>query len=72
MPTSNHLPRPGHNPGHVRCAFIEAIEDGEPSEIYAAAGKVLSCTDVLPSDCRNLLDIPRGSNYAQAARAIRT
>jgi hypothetical protein len=71
MPNPTHLPKPGHNPGHVRDAFLEAIEDGEPSRMRSTAGKLWSCTDVLPSEYCSLLDIPQGSSYAQAARAIR-
>ncbi|MDM7856627.1 hypothetical protein [Cellulomonas alba] len=65
------LPLPGHVPGHIRDAFTEAIEDADPDALWRAAGRVWSCTDILPSSCCTLLDIPLGSTYAQAARRVR-
>ena len=67
----NTLPRHGHAHGHIRNVFIEAIESEDPALVYFAAGQLWSCTDTLAgADCQ-LLDIPRGSSYAQGARSIR-
>jgi hypothetical protein len=67
----NTMPGHGHFPGHIRAAFVEAVESNDPALLYFAAGQVWSCTDTLDgADCQ-MLDIPRGSSYAQAARDIR-
>ena len=35
------------------------------------AGRVWKCTDILPGDDCEILDIPRGSTYAQAVRKMK-
>lgn len=68
MPTTT-LPKAGHAPGHRRDAFLESISTGTPNA--ALAGHLWSCTDILPRNACDDLDIPPGSTYAQAARQVR-
>lgn len=68
MPTTT-LPQAGHAPSHLRNAFLVSIEAGTPD--LTLAGRLWSCTDVLPRDACDDLDIPPGSTYAQAARRVR-
>ena len=63
------LPKPGHAPGHIREAFLESIKNRAPDR--ALAGKLWSCTDIMPGGYCELLFIPTGSTYAQAARFVR-
>ena len=85
-----------HNPGHIREAFIGALEDyllgtsqaldnfwydeamqrswdgWSPSQrLWWIAGKLWRCTDTMPGDVWEVLDMQPGSTYAQAARRIR-
>lgn len=68
MPTTA-LPKAGHAPGHLRDAFLESISAGTPNR--ALAGRLWSCTDILPHDACDDLDISPGSTCAQAARQVR-
>jgi hypothetical protein len=75
--------RSGHAPGHLREAFLEALEAYYDSpggaqaraDLLAACGPLWKCTDVLPGgDCDLVRDIVnddrRGFSYAVAARRI--
>jgi hypothetical protein len=67
-----NLPRPGHHGNDVRDAFQAANEADDHEQLYRLAGRLWSCTDIMPGwDCEHL-DLPRGSTYAQAARLIRS
>ena len=64
----------GHAPGQFRDAFLEAVEfeETDSPEFIALCGKLWNCTDILPRDACNDLDIRQGSTYAMAARVLRT
>lgn len=72
-------PSGGHYPGHLRDAFIEGVERCQPgiapiavdAELHRVAGVVWNCTDVLPGEYCQQLELPAGFTYAQAARRIR-
>lgn len=59
----------GHNPGHLRDAFCEAIESERTlrRDDWTA---LWNCTDIVPSLACDVLDIPLGSTYAQAVRSL--
>jgi hypothetical protein len=66
-----------HAPGHIRDAFTEWIEDGTGPEIDGVPvsrrlviGQLWNCTDIMPSSICDDLDMPLGSNYAQAVRRL--
>lgn len=65
--------RGGHAPGHLRDELVEIIETGgrSPERMQRITGLLWNCTDCLPGDNCEELDIPRGSTYAAAARKIR-
>jgi hypothetical protein len=78
---------PGHAPGHVRNAFLEALEAfarwgdaehpcdaglDEPVTLRTLCGALWNCGDILPGGDCDMIDLPRGSTYAQAARHIRS
>jgi hypothetical protein len=65
------LPAAGHAPGHLRDAFCEAIAGRDDDELHRLSGLLWTCTDTLPSAFCGSLDLPDGSTYAQAARAVR-
>ena len=44
---------------------------GAEERLVWIAGKLWRCTDIMPSEPRDLLDMQAGSTYAQAARRIR-
>lgn len=46
-------------------------DEGETVAVDKLIGRVYHCTDVLPSDYCALLDLPQGSTYAKAARALK-
>ena len=72
----------GHAPGHLREGYIELVEDrfgrpakdslvevdGESKDLRWFTGQLWNCTDIVPSDTCDLLDIRSGSSFAQAAR----
>ena len=64
----------GHSDGDIRSAFTDALERSRgklSEELLSLCGAVWNCTDILPScDC-GCADVPAGSTYAQAARAIK-
>lgn len=75
-----------HFPGHVRDAFIEAVEsqgffrlrspatsvvlDGRRIRLSTLCRQLSSCGDTMPSEDCDLLDLPLGSCYADGARAV--
>lgn len=70
----------GHAPGHLRDAFLECLEnwaegqkmpERERLTFRELTGKLWNCTDIMPGSECDLLDIPTGSTFAQAAREIR-
>jgi len=73
--------RGGHTPGHLREAFIDFVEEGEintdsfddPSqaELSYVTGQLWNCTDVMPGDVCDYLDLPHGSTFARGARELR-
>lgn len=69
-PTRSTLPRAGHNPGHLRNAFVEAVETNDLNAIRKSAGMLWLCTDVMPGYLCDSLNLSRGSTYARAARTI--
>jgi hypothetical protein len=67
---SHALTRPGHNPGHLRDAFQEAVENQDHDRMRALAGRLWSCTDIMHSEYCSMLDMPYGSIYAQAEKRV--
>jgi hypothetical protein len=65
-------PAPEHVPATVRNAFLELL-DGEPAGEAACqlAAQLLGCIDVLPQEYGDVLGLPPGSTFAQAAAALR-
>lgn len=70
----------GHAPGHLRNAFLECLEnwakgqktpERERLTFRELTGKLWNCTDIMPGSECDLLDIPTGSTFAQAARNVR-
>jgi hypothetical protein len=61
-----------HVPARLRNAFLELL-DGEPQGAAACelAAQLLGCTDVLPQEYCDVLGLPPGSTFAEAARALR-
>ncbi|MEU6388793.1 hypothetical protein [Streptomyces sp. NPDC046939] len=62
----------GHAPGHIRNAFLEAVELAESGQPLRRKdwGRLWNCTDILPGCICDSLDLPRGSTYAQAVRSL--
>lgn len=63
-----------HLPGPPRDEFLHLL-DGNPVDSPTArviVGRLWTCTDVLPRDYCDTLDLPQGSTYAAAAHALRT
>ena len=65
-------PAPEHVSAAVRNAFLELL-DGEPSGEAACqlAAQLLGCIDVVPQEYADVLGLPPGSTFAQAATALR-
>ena len=59
----------GHAPAELRDTFNASVEDGKPDR--ALASRLWSCTDIMPSEICDLLDLPAGSTYAEAAKSTR-
>ena len=66
-----------HAPGHVRELFRDWLDEfglmtfpADSPTGRRLAGSVWQCTDILPGTYCEQLDIPAGSTYAQAARAL--
>ncbi|XVQ83179.1 hypothetical protein ACQP2K_30695 [Microbispora siamensis] len=64
----------GHTPSGVRDRFVEAVEEAgfsAPDTLQRGDWTALwNCTDILPRQACELLDIPQGSTYAQAVRSL--
>lgn len=63
----------GHAGGSIREAFCEAIEDAgsdAPRLRRSDWTQLWDCTDILPSEYCDDLDLPPGSTYAQAVRSL--
>jgi hypothetical protein len=76
--------RGGHAPGHLR-EFLWAVLDKDEVDIESAwprrmpkdvdplawiCGQLHNCTDTMPADRCDDLDVSRGSSYAQGTRSI--
>ncbi len=68
----------GHAANDLREQFLDAIEArlyGSTVEAdtvtHRLTGRLWNCTDILPGEYCDALEIPRGSTYAQAARYLR-
>lgn len=46
-------------------------EDGEKFPINVVMGRLWNCTDIMPSELCEAIDISRGSTYAQGARCLK-
>ena len=56
----------------LRNAFLELIEnDARGQDACGLAEQLCACTDVLPFEHCELLELPAGSTFAQAADAVR-
>jgi hypothetical protein len=59
-------------PAHLRNAFLDLLESDARGEAACHLAKQLSgCTDVLPFEHCEILELPAGSTFAQAAAAVR-
>jgi hypothetical protein len=64
--------QPGSVPASVRTAFLDLINDEtQGEEACQLVEQVSSCTDVLPYEYCEMLDLPEGTTFAQAAAKIR-
>lgn len=61
--------RGGHAPGHLRRQFADAIESGQTPTKFII-GQLWNCSDIMPRDLCDELDMARGSTYAQGVRGI--
>jgi len=59
-----------HKPEYIREAFAEAIADRRLEDAVAWGRALYHCTDTMPSDLCQELDVPVGSSYAQAAQKL--
>ena len=63
---------PGPVPASVRNAFLDLINDEtEGQAACALAARLLECRDVLPEEYCEILALPAGSTFADAARQVR-
>lgn len=65
----------GHAPGAVRDAFLDGVdhmfETGLTTrKLILLCRQLRECTDVLPGVTCEMLEIPAGSTYGQAADAL--
>lgn len=65
------LPQHGHLGGHFRDTFVEFVEADDFEAARKYAGVMWNCSDIMPGWVCDMLDMPRGSTYAQAARRLR-
>jgi hypothetical protein len=62
----------GSAPAHLRNAFLELIEnDARGQEACRLAEQLIDCTDVVPFEHCEMLELPAGSTFAQAAHSVR-
>ena len=72
-----------HYPGHLRAAFTDWIDDGQPDSALVEVdheptswpartmlGRMCHCTDVMPGEVCARLGMPTGSTYAAAAQRL--
>jgi hypothetical protein len=56
----------------LRNAFLELIEnDARGEDACRLAAQLCGCSDVMPYEHCEILDLPAGSTFAQAAQAVR-
>jgi hypothetical protein len=64
--------QPGSVPASVRNAFLDLINDEtHGDEACQVVEQVSSCTDVLPFEYCEMLELPAGSTFAEAAARIK-
>jgi hypothetical protein len=62
----------GSVPAHLRNAFLDLIENDARGEAAChLAEQLRGCTDVLPFEYCEILGLPVGRTFAQAAEAVR-
>ena len=62
----------GSVPAPLRNAFLDLIEnDARGPQACQLAQQLTLCTDVLPFEHCEMLELPPGSTFAQAAHAVR-
>jgi hypothetical protein len=62
----------GSAPAHLRNAFLDLIDDETQGEQACQLAEQLStCTDVLPLEYCDMLGLPEGSTFGNAARLVR-
>ncbi|MCA1645350.1 MAG: hypothetical protein LC797_07740 [Chloroflexi bacterium] len=65
-------PSHGSTPAHLRNAFIDLIEDDTQGEAACQlAAQLMECSDPLPVEYCEMLDLPMGSTFGHAAHRIR-
>jgi hypothetical protein len=58
-------------PASVRNAFLDVINDEtQGAEACGLAAQLTDCTDVLPYEYCEILELPAGSTFGQAARKV--
>ncbi len=70
--------RGGHAPGHLRDAFVESLYTDDPNievddtqrSVEWLCGQLWNCSDIMPGEDCDSIELPRGSTYAKAARMI--
>ena len=73
--------RGGHAPDNVRKPFDEWADagmesetidyEGQPMPYSKLLGMLWNCTDAMPAETCDSLDLPHGSTYARGVRAAR-
>jgi hypothetical protein len=62
----------GSVPAQLRNAFLDLIEnDARGAQACHLAAQLIACTDVLPFEHCEMLDLPPGSTFARAAQTVR-
>ena len=69
--------RGGHAPDTLRVEFEELVCDAsdvaaQEERLERLCGLLWNCTDIMPSDLCQELDLPQGSTYAQGARHLKS
>jgi hypothetical protein len=63
----------GSVPAQLRNAFLELIEnEARGDEACRLAAQLSDCTDVVPFEHCEMLELPVGSTFAEAAASLRT
>lgn len=74
--------RGGHAPGHYRDAFWDWVDAGMPSTLRFGwdneeksatwlIGQLWNCSDIMPCNGCEELELPLGSTYARAVRLMK-